>query len=93
MLVRTVGVCVPSCLLSGVEMGLGPRVRWGLAGVRQGQEKRPGLGTPASMMAAVLAYPLLTLVEGFRSFYVGVPPSVVQDWISGPNLTWGFLLD
>lgn len=92
MLVQTVVVCVPSCLPLGVEMGIELRVRWELVIVRPGQEMNRGPETAALMLTEVLAYPLLTL-EGFRSFYDEGPPSVVEDWISGPNLKWGFLQD
>lgn len=61
--------------------------------VRQEQEMSRGLETAALMLTEVLAYPLLTLVEGFRSFYDEGPPSVVEDWISGLTLKWGFLQD
>lgn len=71
-------------------MGFGLWVCWRLERAQPGQEKSPALGTSALTMTAVLAYPLLTLVEGFRSSYEEGPPSVVQDWISGLNLAWGF---
>lgn len=46
-----------------------------------GQGKLPGQEMIALTVTAVLASPLLTLMEVYRSFCEEVPPSVVKEWI------------